>query len=132
MAVNPSFGSFITQLRMSTGLTLREFCIEYDLDPFLLSKLERGIVPPSHIDEENLKFATALGLKEGSDLWVEFLNMASLSTQPVEDAVSEDERVIQESPLFIDCDIGPELTETETDAFIETIRKELRVDSPSS
>ena len=42
------FGYFIKQHRESLGLSLREYCRRYYLDPGNISKLERGLLSPPH------------------------------------------------------------------------------------
>ena len=125
MAVNKSFGIFFKQIRMSTRFTLRDFCIAYDLDPIVLSRLERGITPPSDNDEEIGRYAVCLDLEEGGDLWNEFFNQAALCRGPIADEISEAERTIRECPCFFQCDLGEDLSGDETVAFMETIRKEI-------
>ena len=125
MAVNKSFGIFFKQIRMNAGFTLRDFCIAYDLDPIVLGRLERGMIPPPDNDDEIGRYATILGLEEGGEMWDEFFNQAALCRGPISDEMSEAARTIRECPCFFQCDFGEDLSDDESVALMETIRKEI-------
>src|ERR1700733_9191117 len=72
-----AFGSLLKRLRLKTGKTLREFCGEHGLDPGNYSRLERGIFPPPSGSELLEKYAHCLGLKPGTDEWLEFFDVAA-------------------------------------------------------
>lgn len=40
------FGEYFKLRRITLGKTLREFCIENNLDSVYISELERGVMPP--------------------------------------------------------------------------------------
>ena len=40
------YGRLLKVYRGHRGLSLRVFCVEADLDPVLVSKIERGVTPP--------------------------------------------------------------------------------------
>jgi transcriptional regulator with XRE-family HTH domain len=50
-------GEQIKELRLEHGLSLRAFCIKYDMDPIKWSRMERGILPngPKVSDEDLIK-----------------------------------------------------------------------------
>ncbi len=59
------FCDFVHDVRIKTGIVLREFCPRNDLDVGYISKLERGVVAPVPDDKEFLdKYAKALQLNE--------------------------------------------------------------------
>jgi transcriptional regulator with XRE-family HTH domain len=132
MGVNPSFGTFLKQIRLNNDLTLRQFCLEHDLDPSLISRIERGILPPPADETEKINLALALGIQEGSDLWVEFLTLAADCQEPLKDDDYEEERLLKEFPCLFQTDIGPDLSEFELHHLMDRIGKELHIAIESS
>jgi len=61
------FGEFFKKMRMKTGLTLRQFCMQNDLDPGNISKIERGLAPPPSSKKNLEKYADLLKLKKKSN-----------------------------------------------------------------
>lgn len=57
------FAKFFKESRQQTGLTLRQFCLKYNLDPGSISKLERGIIPSPIVKKLPLVFRTLRGQK---------------------------------------------------------------------
>ena len=73
-----SFGSYFAELRKNAGLGLRQFCLEHQIDPGNLSKMERGKLPAPPADR--LEFlAHALGLRRGSQEWTRLFDLASVA-----------------------------------------------------
>lgn len=70
------FGEFFRSKRISLGLTLRNFCEQYNYDPGNISRLERNILPPSLDNDTLAGYATALRIKKDSEEWVLFHDMA--------------------------------------------------------
>ena len=71
------FGKFFKELRQKRGLTLRQFCLENNLDPGNISKLERGKAHPPSSRELLGKYASYLKIEEGSDDWYNFFDYAA-------------------------------------------------------
>ena len=67
MAKFESFGEFFREKRIALGLTLREFCEMYELDPGNISRLERGKSPPPK-DSILKEYAKYLKLKQVHEL----------------------------------------------------------------
>jgi len=65
------FAAMLKRIRLEQGLTLREFCLKNGFDPGNYSRLERGLFPPPESHELLERYAFALGLKPGSDQWLE-------------------------------------------------------------
>jgi transcriptional regulator with XRE-family HTH domain len=72
-----SFGAFFKACRIKAGMTLREFCLRNGFDPGNLSRLERGLLPPPQAHDKLEEYASALGLKKGSDQWYEFFDLSA-------------------------------------------------------
>jgi transcriptional regulator with XRE-family HTH domain len=67
MAIAKTFGDLFKLKRIEKGLTLREFCRINGFDPGNVSKIERGLFQPPQSKEMLSKYATALGIEEGSE-----------------------------------------------------------------
>lgn len=72
------FGEFFRHKRLSKGLSLRKFCREYGFDPGNISRMERGKSKPPR-GKALEKYAPALSIEIGSEEWIEFETLASVS-----------------------------------------------------
>lgn len=70
------FGDYFKAQRLKLGLTLRAFCEKHGLDPSNMSKIERGLMPPPQ-GEKLHEYARHLGLKNGTNEWYEFCDLAA-------------------------------------------------------
>jgi transcriptional regulator with XRE-family HTH domain len=125
MAVNPEFGAFFRKKRHETGLTLREFCIKHDLDPGNMSKLERGILPPPRDEEKKRKYAKALGIREGTDDWYTFFDLAAACAGSLPNDIAANEEIIRALPAFFRVVRTAEDSEKVLERLIEAVKKEL-------
>ena len=120
------FGEFFNKKRRELGLTLREFCKQNSIDPGNLSKIERGLMTPPKKKEIRLKYAEALGIKENSDEWLEFYDLAELSAHRIPSDIASDEEVMNALPILFRSARGRQVSEEDLKKLIGTIRKELR------
>lgn len=125
MLVNPAFGQFFKQKRMELGLTLREFCRKHDFNPGNISKLERGLHPPPQKESVRRRYAKALGIKEGTDDWLTFLDLATSCSGKLPPDVMNDERLIRALPLIFRSLSDTEVNEDKLRKLIDKIKKEL-------
>ena len=93
------FGDFFKQKRVALGKTLRQFCLEHDLDPGNISKLERGILTPFQ-HERLQEYAKLLKLKKGSDDWYQFLDLAAAQSGRIPKDILNDGEMIQKLPVL--------------------------------
>ena len=93
------FGKRLKDLRLNSGRTLREFCLENGIDPGNYSRLERGMFQAPQSEETLKKYATALGLQRGSDEWIEFFDLAAMSRGEVPHDILNDEKLLPKLPL---------------------------------
>lgn len=126
MAVNRNFGRFFKQKRIELGLTLREFCRINGFDPGNISKLERGLLPPPLTKEKRLQYANALGIKEGTDDWLTFCDLAATSAGKIPQDIACDEEVMNALPVLFRS-VRRKLLDTKgLKKLIESVRRELR------
>jgi transcriptional regulator with XRE-family HTH domain len=116
------FGAYFKELRLKTGLTLREFCQKHGLDPGNLSRLERGLVPPPQGREKLGSYAEFLGLKKGSDEWYQFFDLASTEAGRIPEDVLSDEAVVAKLPLLFRTLRGQKVPEDKLNELIRQIR----------
>lgn len=116
------FGAYFKELRLKTGLTLREFCLKHGLDPGNLSRLERGLVTPPQGREKLEEYAQFLGLKKGSDEWYQFFDLASTEAGRIPEDVLSDEEVVAKLPLLFRTLRGQKVPEDKLDELIRKIR----------
>lgn len=100
MSVRPEFGRFYRAKRKERGMTLRSYCRENGFEPAYISRLERGIVPPPRSRSARELHARALGLKEESEEWYAFFDLADLCGGRMPERLMEDEEVLRLVPLF--------------------------------
>jgi len=116
------FGAFFKDLRLKTGLTLREFCVKHQLDPGNLSRLERGLVAPPQAQEKLEEYAGFLGLKKGSDAWYQFFDLAAAEVGRIPEDVMSDAQVVAKLPLLFRTLRGQKVPEDKLDELIRKIR----------
>jgi transcriptional regulator with XRE-family HTH domain len=117
------FGAYLKQLRISTGLTLRAFCLKKGFDPGNYSRLERGLLPPPRSEEKLKEYARALGLKPGSDEWLEFFDRAAAVRGQLPKDLLTDEEVVEKLPLLFRTLRGAPVASDKLDELVEKIRR---------
>ena len=118
-----SFGQYFKHLRIKRGITLRAFCQENDLDPGNMSRLERGLLPPPTSEGKLAEYATALGLKPGSDEWYEFFDRAAAERGRIPHDILSDKEVLGKLPIVFRTLRGEKVTRSKLAKLVEKIRK---------
>ena len=121
-----TFGGFFKKKRIESGLTLREFCRRNGFDPGNISRLERGILAPPKSEETKTRYADALGIKKGTDDWLEFCDHAAAESGKLPDDISEDEYLLKHLPVLFRTIRDAKLSEEEIRKLIDIVRKELK------
>ena len=117
------FGEFFRKRRLALDKTLRQFCLENGLDAGNLSKMERGLLPPPQ-GERLREYARMLQLREGSDEWYEFCDLAAAEAGRLPVDLQSDAEVLKRMPvLFRAVRHGQDVAEEELTDLIEFIRK---------
>jgi len=106
------------------GLTLREFCRKNGFDAGNISKIERGLARAPQSPEIKAKYAAALGIKEGTDDWLTFFDLAAADLGQIPENLKSDERLLKSLPLLFRTVRDSELSEEELKKLIEALRKE--------
>lgn len=122
MAVSTSFGDFFKRRRRELGLTLREFCRVNGFDPGNVSKIERGILAPPQTKEKRLDYAKALGIEEGSDDWLDFCDLASMSAGKIPADIATDKNLLNALPVLFRTARSHDIDEDTLRKLIESIR----------
>lgn len=123
MPTNNAFGRLLKKLRLKKEMTLREFCLANGIDPGNYSRLERGLFPPPQKEELLEKYAVALGLKRGSDEWLEFFDLAAASRGEIPKDLLSDEELVDKLPVLFRTLRGSAVEAERLDDLIEKIRR---------
>jgi transcriptional regulator with XRE-family HTH domain len=126
MAIAKTFGEFFKAKRVAKSLTLRNFCEVNGFDAGNISKIERGIFPPPHLKERLLKYAKALGIKEGSDDWLIFHDLAKTSAGKLPDDIVTNAELMNALPVLFRTARKHEVNKKGLERLIKSIEKELR------
>jgi len=117
------FGQFFKEMRLRTGLSLRQFCLENGLDPGNISKMERGLSPPPQSKEKLEEYAKYLGIEKNSDDWYNFFDYAAASTGRIPPDVMSDEELVKKLPLIFRTLRGQKLSVEKLSDLVELIRR---------
>ena len=118
------FGEFFKSKRMELGLTLREFCRTNGFDAGNISRIERGLARAPQSSELRAKYAAALGIKEGTDDWLTFFDLAAADLGQIPEDLQNDEKLLKSLPLLFRTVRDSDLSEEELKKLIEALRKE--------
>ena len=100
MKYNETFGEFFKKKRIELALTLREFCSRNGFDPGNISKIERGLLAPPQTYEKRKQYAKALSIETGTDDWLTFCDLASISAGKIPADLLSDAALVGELPRF--------------------------------
>lgn len=121
-----SFGPFFHARRIATGLTLRQFCQKYELDPGNVSRLERGILAPPVSRKKLEEYARYLGLKRGSDDWRHFIDLAAAGRGRIPSELMARKTIVDKLPVLFRTLRGNQIDENMLDEVVKAIRKSRR------
>lgn len=118
-----NFASFFKALRKERRITLRAFCEDAAADPGNISRMERRTMPPPQDREILSRYAAALDVKEGSDEWYLFFDLAAADRGIIPQDIMADDELVKELPAFFRTLRGQKPTEVEMRRVIEKIKK---------
>ncbi len=117
-----NFGQFFKKKRIERRMTLRQFCIENNFDPGNISKIERGILPPPTNYEKLEQYAKSLRIKEGSNDWYEFFDLASASLGRIPKEILSNKDLVSKLPLVFRTLRGQRLTKEQLEKLAQKIK----------
>lgn len=119
-----NFGEFFKKLRTKKGITLRQFCETNSFDPGNISKLERGVLPAPHADDKLKAYAKALGIKSGTDDYLEFFDLATASNKTFTIKNIEGDELLNRLPVLFRSIDKKDITEDQLERIIQLIKEE--------
>ena len=117
------FGQFFKKKRIELRVTLRQFCSENNFDPGNISKMERGLLPPPTNAEKLGQYAKSLNIKEGSNDWYEFFDLAHASSGRIPDEILSNKDLVSKLPLVFRTLRGQKLTKDQLNELVEKLRE---------
>lgn len=117
------FGEFFKAMRLKRGLTLRQFCEASGFDPGNISRLERGVFPPPESPEKLDEYARALGLREGSEEWIEFHDRAATSRGQLPADLLSDKDLVDRLPLLFRTLRGQKVPAAKLKELVEWVKQ---------
>jgi transcriptional regulator with XRE-family HTH domain len=116
------FGRYIKEVRVSKGLSLREFCRQLGEDASNWSKVEREVVAPPQDRLKLERIAEILGIKKGGER-NKMLDLASVDAGNIPEYVMTDKEVLKALPMFFRTVGSVKPTAEELAQLIENIKK---------
>jgi transcriptional regulator with XRE-family HTH domain len=117
------FGEYFKKKRLEMRKTLRQFCLENGLDPGNISKMERGILPPPASSAKLAHYAKCLNIKEGSDDWLEFFDIARAEAGRIPDEILANKELVSRLPLVFRTLKGQKLNEEQLKKLARELEK---------
>jgi len=117
------FGEYFKKKRIEKSLTLRSFCLKNGFDPGNISKIERGLLAPPNSRDKLGEYAKALGLKPGSEDWVEFFDRAAACKGEIPLEIMSDSQLVEKLPLIFRTMRENKANDKQLDRLVEVIRK---------
>lgn len=121
------FGEFFKEMRLKTGMSLRQFCIEHGLDAGNISRIERGVAAPPQSREKLEEYAGYLGIEEDSDDWYNFFDYAAAAAGRIPQDVMSDEELVKKLPVVFRTLRGQKLSAEQLRELAESIRSTERI-----
>ena len=123
MAQKMTFGRFLKKMREKKGLSLRRFCIENNIDPGNLSKLERGLISPPQSRQKLEQYASYLEIEKGSDDWYEYFDLAAAHTGKIPADLMEDDELVKKLPLVFRTIRGQKVSKDKLNKLADILQK---------
>ncbi len=123
MVAPMTFGQFFKKMREKRGLSLRQFCVNNNVDPGNISKLERGLMSPPQSREKLEQYASFLKIRKGSPDWYEFFDLAAADSGKIPADIMSDENLMKKLPLVFRTIRAQKVSKEKLEEIAEVIRK---------
>ncbi|MDZ4661483.1 MAG: helix-turn-helix transcriptional regulator [Pseudomonadota bacterium] len=120
-----TYGEFIKAKRAERRLTLRRFCELNNFHPGNISKLERSLMPPPQSEEKLAEYAKALGIKKGSDEYIQLFDLASAGNRLFTVKNISNADVLEKLPAFFRTLDKKGLTSDKLERIIELVKNDI-------
>ena len=117
------FGEYFKKRRLVLGKTLRQFSLDNGLDAGNISKIERGILAAPQSGEKLEKYAKCLGIKEGSDEWLDFFDIARTDSGRIPEEILANKDIAAHLPLVFRTLRGQKLTGDQLEKLAHELEK---------
>lgn len=121
--VKESFARFFREKRITNGLTLRSFSERFDYDPAYISRIERGLLSPPEDKDKLRGFARALGIKENSEEWVTFFDLAHIAKGKIPTDILSKPKASERLPLLFRTARGQKLSKNKLQKLFKLLRE---------
>ncbi|MDI7278114.1 MAG: helix-turn-helix transcriptional regulator [Anaerolineae bacterium] len=118
-----TFGEFFRELRFRQGKTLRQFCREWGFDVGNTSRLERDELRAPVDPGKLARYARALGLREGTEEWQRFFDLAAVSAGRIPFEIQNERELVARLPLMCRTLQKKKLSREQLDELIELIQR---------
>jgi transcriptional regulator with XRE-family HTH domain len=115
------FGEFFKAKRIALDKTLRQFCLDHDLDPGNISRLERGLFPPPQ-HQKLEEYAKLLALKEGTDDWYQLFDLAAAEAGKIPQDILNDAQVVEKLPILFRTLRGKKSSDEKLNKLVRKIK----------
>jgi len=117
-----TFGDYVRAKRIDLGLTLRGFSENKGYDVAYVSRIENGYIAPPE-DQSKLKaLAVALELKEESEEWVRFFDLAAAEKGVLPEDIKAKASNINFLPAFYRTLRKKEIDNTDIEKLVKILR----------
>ncbi len=116
------FGQFLKALRIRRGITLRQFCLKHKLDAGNMSKIERGLFPPPQSRDKLLMLAKAVRIKQGSEDWCKFFDLAARGMGNIPRDISSDRELASKLPILFRTVRSEKISKKKLNELIQKIK----------
>ena len=117
------FNELFKQKRMAIG-TVRQFAKQSGLDIAYVSRLENGVTLPPKDNEKLIKLGLALGLKQNTNEWQEFMDLAAVAKNELPEDLQDNARVAAVLPAFYNALRGKELNKEDLEKLLNLIKRQ--------
>lgn len=119
-----NFGIYLRERRMQLGKTLRQFCLDNNLDPGNVSRIESGIAKPPQDEEKLEEYAVALGIKKETAEWHRFIDLAHAEVGTIPEDLMNDKTIVGLLPILFRKLRGSDVSDETLDKIVKKLKGE--------